>query len=47
MEVLELKNKLMLYELEIKHKDQLLSEKDGRIMDLQKAMLLLEVPKEK
>ena len=47
MEVLELNNKFMLYELEIKHKDQLLSEKDGRIMDLQKAMLLLEVPKEK
>lgn len=46
MEILELKNKLTLYEQEIKHKDQLLSEKDGRIMDLQKAMLLLEAPKE-
>jgi len=46
MEMLELKNKLTLYEQEIKHKDQLLSEKDGRIMDLQKAMLLLEAPKE-
>lgn len=46
MEVLELKNKLTLYEQEIRHKDQLLNEKDGRIMDLQKAMLLLEAPKE-
>lgn len=43
---LELKNKLALYEQEIRHKDQLLAEKDGRIMDLQKAMLLLEAPKE-
>jgi len=43
---LELKNKIALYEQEIKHKDQLLNEKDGRIMDLQKAMLLLEAPKE-
>lgn len=47
IEVLELKNKLALYEQEIKHKDQLLNEKDGRIMDLQKAMLLLEAPKHK
>lgn len=46
MEMLELKNKLTLYEQEIKHKDQLLSEKDSRIMDLQKAMLLLEASKE-
>jgi len=46
MEILELRNKLTLYEQEIKHKDQLLSEKDSRIIDLQKAMLLLEVPKE-
>lgn len=44
---LELKSKLALYEQEIRHKDQLLAEKDGRIMDLQKAMLLLEAPKEK
>lgn len=43
---LELKNKIALYEQEIKHKDQLLNEKDSRIMDLQKAMLLLEAPKE-
>ena len=42
---LELKKKLALYEQEIRHKDQLLTEKDGRIMDLQKAMLLLEAPK--
>lgn len=42
---LELKSKLVLYEQEIRHKDQLLAEKDGRIMDLQKAMLLLEAPK--
>lgn len=46
MAFLELKNKIALYEQEIKHKDQLLNEKDGRIMDLQKAMLLLESPKE-
>jgi len=46
MELSELKNKIALYEQEIKHKDQLLNEKDGRIMDLQKAMLLLEAPKE-
>ncbi|WP_159638998.1 hypothetical protein [Sphingobacterium composti Ten et al. 2007 non Yoo et al. 2007] len=45
-ELYELKNKLALYEQEIKHKDQLLNEKDGRILDLQKAMLLLEAPKE-
>lgn len=46
IEFSELKNKLALYEQEIKHKDQLLNEKDGRIMDLQKAMLLLEIPKD-
>lgn len=43
---IELKNKLALYEQEIKHKEQLLNEKDERIMDLQKAMLLLEPSKE-
>lgn len=47
IELSELKSKIALYEQEIKHKDQLLNEKDGRIMDLQKAMLLLESPKEK
>ena len=46
IELSELKSKIALYEQEIKHKDQLLNEKDGRIMDLQKAMLLLESPKE-
>lgn len=46
MELIELKNKLALYEQEIKYKDELLNEKDGRIIDLQKAMLLLEAPKE-
>lgn len=45
-DLLELKNRLALYEQEIRHKDQLLNEKDGRIMDLQKAMLLLDAPKE-
>lgn len=45
-EVFELKNKIALYEQEIKHKDELLSEKNERIMDLQKAILLLEAPKE-
>lgn len=44
MEFIELKNKLALYEQEIKHKEQLLNEKDSRILDLQKAMLLLEAP---
>jgi len=44
--MLELKNKLALYEQEIKYKEQLLNEKDSRILDLQKAMLLLEAPKE-
>lgn len=43
-ELIQLKNKLALYEQEIRYKDELLSEKDGRIMDLQKAMLLLEAP---
>lgn len=42
----DLERKIAIYEQEIKHKDQLLSEKDGRIMDLQKAMLLLEAPKD-
>lgn len=46
IEFIELKNKLALYEQEIKHKEQLLNEKDSRILDLQKAMLLLEAPKE-
>lgn len=46
IEVLELKNKLALYEQEIKYKEQLLNEKDSRILDLQKAMLLLEAPKD-
>lgn len=45
-DLLELKNKLALYEQEIKHKDLLLSEKDSRILDLQKAILLLEAPRE-
>jgi len=46
IELSELKNRIALYEQEIKHKDQLLNEKDSRIVDLQKAMLLLEAPKE-
>lgn len=45
-ELIELKNMLALYEQEIKHKDSLLTEKDNRILDLQKAMLLLESPRE-
>lgn len=45
-EMFELKNRLALYEQEIKHKESLLSEKDNRIIDLQKAMLLLEASKE-
>lgn len=46
IELSELKSKIALYEQEIKYKDELLNEKDGRIMDLQKAMLLLEAPKD-
>jgi len=46
IELSDLKNKLALYEQEIKHKDQLLNEKDSRILDLQKAILLLEAPKD-
>lgn len=52
-ELTDLKVKLALFEQEIKHKDQLLrekelhiNEKDERITDLQKAILLLEAPKE-
>lgn len=44
MSMLELQNKINLYEQEIKHKDQLLAEKERRIIDLQKAMLLLNPP---
>jgi len=42
----ELINKIALYEQEIKHKEELLREKDERIIDLQKAILLLESPKD-
>lgn len=45
-ELIELKNKLALYEQEIKHKESLLTEKDNRILDLQKAMVLLKAPRE-
>jgi len=55
-ELNELKTKLALYEQEIrlnkslheqelKNKDLLLQEKEGRIIDLQKTILLLEAPK--
>lgn len=51
MSIVELQNKIALYEQELKHKDELLAEKEGRIGDLQKAMLLLnpstEQPKKK
>jgi len=51
MSIVELQNKIALYEQELKHKDELLAEKEGRIGDLQKAMLLLnpstEHPKKK
>jgi len=40
-----LKNKITLYEQELKYKNELLSEKDERIVDLQKAIFLLEAPK--
>ena len=57
-DVNELKMKIALYEQEIrlnkslheqelKNKELLLQEKEGRIMDLQKTILLLEAPKKK
>jgi len=45
-QLIELKNKLAIYEQELRHKDELLAEKEGRIGDLQKAMLLLNPPGE-
>lgn len=45
-EFYELKNKIALYEQEIRLKDQILEEREHRILDLQKAMLLLNPPKE-
>ena len=44
--MLELQNKIALYEQELKYKDELLAEKEGRIGDLQKAILLLNPPAE-
>lgn len=44
-DVNELKTKLALAEQELKNKELLLQEKEGRIMDLQKTILLLEAPK--
>ena len=46
-ELIDLKVKVAIYEQELKHKESLLNEKDNRISDLQKAMLLLEAHKEK
>lgn len=46
-ELIDLKVKVAIYEQELKHKEYLLNEKDNRISDLQKAMLLLEAHKEK
>lgn len=43
-DISELKNKIALYEQEIKLKDQILEEREHRISDLQKAMLLLSPP---
>ena len=40
-----LKTKLALFEQELKNKELLLQEKEGRIIDLQKTILLLEAPK--
>lgn len=45
--IMELQNKIVLYEHELKHKNELLAEKEGRISDLQKAMLLLSPPAER
>lgn len=47
IEFFELKNKIALYEQEIRLKDQILEEREHRILDLQKAMLLLNPPEEK
>ena len=44
-DVNSLKTKLALFEQELKNKELLLQEKEGRIMDLQKTILLLEAPK--
>lgn len=41
----EIRLNKVLYEQEIINKDILLTEKDGRIFDLQKTILLLEAPK--
>jgi len=41
----ELKTKIALYEQELKNKELLLQEKEGRIIDLQKTILLLDAPK--
>ena len=40
-----LKTKIALFEQELKNKELLLQEKEGRIIDLQKTILLLEAPK--
>ena len=40
-----LKTKIALFEQELKNKELLLQEKECRIMDLQKTILLLEAPK--
>ena len=40
-----LKTKIALFEQELKNKDLLLQEKEGRIIDLQKTILLLDAPK--
>ena len=44
-DISSLKTKLALFEQELKNKELLLQEKEGRIMDLQKTILLLEAPK--
>jgi hypothetical protein len=46
-EFFDLKNKIALYEQEIRLKDQILQEREHRILDLQKAMLLLSPPEKK
>ena len=44
-DISSLKTKLALFEQELKNKELLLQEKEGRIIDLQKTILLLEAPK--
>ncbi len=45
-EISQLKYKITLYEQELRLKNELLTEKSSRIEDLQKSILLLNIPKQ-